>query len=146
MIEAVVRVNDIMGEISSASDEQNRGIEQINIAVAQLDEVTQRNAGLVTESARSAHTMETEVGELSNSIAVLRLAGQGREAVDEPRTTPAAASSAATASAGREACAAAPRHVHHHRPATASHAPRSGQHGTRAASRQASPVEEWIDF
>ncbi len=88
VIEAVIKVNDIMGEIASASDEQNRGIEQVNCAVAQMDEVTQRNAGLVGESARSARTLETQVGELANSIAVLRLAGQGTEgapAQDTPR-------------------------------------------------------------
>ena len=81
VIEAVLKVNEIMGEISSASDEQNRGLEQVNIAVAQMDEVTQRNAGMVVESARSAHIMETQVSELANSIAVLRLAGQGPEVV-----------------------------------------------------------------
>ncbi len=140
VIEAVVRVNDIMGEISSASDEQNRGIEQINIAVAQLDEVTQRNAGLVTESARSAHTMETEVSELSNSIAVLRLAGQGREAVEGE--TEASAASVSTRADARQ------RHVHHHRPASGSPAPLSGQRTLSTASRprQASPVAEWSDF
>lgn len=81
VIEAVLKVNDIMGEISSASDEQNRGLEQVNIAVAQMDEVTQRNAGMVVESARAANIMATQVSELANSIAVLRLAGEGPERV-----------------------------------------------------------------
>ncbi|WP_155402880.1 methyl-accepting chemotaxis protein, partial [Ralstonia solanacearum] len=47
----VKRVTDIMGEISAASDEQSSGIEQVNQAVNQMDEVTQQNAALVEEAA-----------------------------------------------------------------------------------------------
>jgi len=45
--QAVARVTDIMGEIAAASAEQSRGIEQVNQAITQMDEVTQQNAALV---------------------------------------------------------------------------------------------------
>ncbi|HYQ39804.1 MAG TPA: methyl-accepting chemotaxis protein, partial [Pseudomonas sp.] len=78
VIASVLKVNDIMSEIAAASREQSAGIDQVNTAVAQMDEVTHRNAGLVLESARAAQTMNAQVAELSNAISVLRLAGQGK--------------------------------------------------------------------
>ncbi len=47
IVSSVTRVNDIMGEIASASEEQRRGIEQVAQAVSQMDQVTQQNASLV---------------------------------------------------------------------------------------------------
>ncbi|EJX3074821.1 methyl-accepting chemotaxis protein IV [Escherichia coli] len=51
IVSSVTRVNDIMGEIASASEEQQRGIEQVAQAVSQMDQVTQQNASLVEEAA-----------------------------------------------------------------------------------------------
>jgi methyl-accepting chemotaxis protein len=52
IVNAVKRVTDIMSEISAASNEQSTGIEQVNQAVTQMDEVTQQNAALVEEVRR----------------------------------------------------------------------------------------------
>lgn len=49
IVNAVTRVTDIMGEIASASDEQSRGIDQVALAVSEMDRVTQQNASLVQE-------------------------------------------------------------------------------------------------
>ncbi len=49
IVNAVTRVTDIMGEIASASDEQSRGIDQVALAVLEMDRVTQQNASLVQE-------------------------------------------------------------------------------------------------
>ncbi len=54
ILRSVSRVNDIIGDIAAASDEQRRGIEQIADAVSELDATTQQNASLVTASASSA--------------------------------------------------------------------------------------------
>jgi methyl-accepting chemotaxis protein-2 (aspartate sensor receptor) len=54
IVNAVTRVTDIMGEIASASDEQSRGIDQVALAVSEMDRVTQQNAALVQESAAAA--------------------------------------------------------------------------------------------
>ena len=52
IVASVQRVTDIMGEIAAASAEQADGIEQVNRAVSQMDEVTQQNAALVEEPPR----------------------------------------------------------------------------------------------
>jgi len=52
-----LRVTQIVGEISSASAEQSTGIEQVNMAVGQIEEVTQQNAALVEEASAAAHAM-----------------------------------------------------------------------------------------
>ncbi|WP_163648849.1 PAS domain-containing methyl-accepting chemotaxis protein [Modicisalibacter sp. 'Wilcox'] len=82
VVSSVLKVNDIMGEIASASDEQTRGIEQINQAVAQMDEVTQQNAERVQTSARAARELDEQVMRLAEAIGVLRLSGSGQEQVD----------------------------------------------------------------
>ncbi|MDR5741216.1 MULTISPECIES: methyl-accepting chemotaxis protein [unclassified Caballeronia] len=69
---AIQRVTDIMGEIASASNEQTRGIEQVNQAISQMDEVTQQNAALVEEAAAAAGSMEDQAKQLSAAVAVFR--------------------------------------------------------------------------
>ncbi|KFC06482.1 methyl-accepting chemotaxis protein I [Trabulsiella guamensis ATCC 49490] len=75
LVEAVTRVTDIMSEIASASDEQSRGIEQVSLAVAQMDSVTQQNAALVQESAAAAAALEDQAEQLRQAVAAFRLNG-----------------------------------------------------------------------
>jgi methyl-accepting chemotaxis protein I, serine sensor receptor len=72
---AIQRVTDIMGEIASASGEQTRGIEQVNQAISQMDEVTQQNAALVEEAAAAAGSMESQADQLRAAVAVFRTGG-----------------------------------------------------------------------
>jgi methyl-accepting chemotaxis protein len=74
IVSQVQRVNDLVGEISSASTEQTRGIEQIGQAVAQLDQVTQQNAALVEESAAAADSMQQQARGLAQSVSAFRVA------------------------------------------------------------------------
>lgn len=69
---AIQRVTDIMGEIASASHEQSRGIEQVNQAIAQMDEVTQQNAALVEEAAAAAGSLDEQAEHLRAAVAVFR--------------------------------------------------------------------------
>ncbi|BAO93120.1 methyl-accepting chemotaxis protein [Caballeronia cordobensis] len=71
---AIQRVTDIMGEIASASNEQSRGIEQVNQAISQMDEVTQQNAALVEEAAAAAGSMEDQAKQLTTAVGVFRTA------------------------------------------------------------------------
>ena len=82
IVDSVRRVTDIMGEISSASLEQTAGIEQINQAVVEMDNVTQQNAALVEEAAAAAEAMKEQAARLSAAMAVFRIdaAGQAGEA------------------------------------------------------------------
>lgn len=72
--DAIGRASYIMGEIASASQEQSRGIEQLNQAISQMDEVTQQNAALVEEAAAAAGSMEQQAADLSTAVAVFRIA------------------------------------------------------------------------
>ncbi|ALB63135.1 Methyl-accepting chemotaxis protein II (aspartate chemoreceptor protein) [Cronobacter condimenti 1330] len=74
IVGAVTRVTDIMGEIASASDEQSRGIDQVALAVSEMDRVTQQNASLVQQSAAAASTLEDQASRLSQAVAAFRLA------------------------------------------------------------------------
>ncbi|MCU1789078.1 HAMP domain-containing protein [Pectobacterium polaris] len=73
IVGAVSRVTDIMGEISSASDEQSRGIDQVGQAVNEMDRVTQQNASLVEESASAAAALEEQARYLQNAVAVFKI-------------------------------------------------------------------------
>ncbi|MDY7219661.1 methyl-accepting chemotaxis protein [Denitrificimonas sp. JX-1] len=75
---AVKRVTDIMDEISAASQEQSDGIGQVNIAVGQMDEVTQQNASLVQEAVSAAAALEAQAGRLEGAVSEFRL-GAGAE-------------------------------------------------------------------
>jgi methyl-accepting chemotaxis protein len=74
IVSQVQRVNDLVGEISAASQEQTRGIEQVGRAVSQLDEVTQQNAALVEESAAAADSMRVQAEQLARSVSAFRIA------------------------------------------------------------------------
>jgi methyl-accepting chemotaxis protein len=70
---AVKRVTDIMAEIAAASNEQSSGIEQVNQALVQMDEVTQQNAALVEEAAASAEAMREQAGTLMQAVRLFKL-------------------------------------------------------------------------
>ncbi|HHQ4050030.1 TPA: methyl-accepting chemotaxis protein IV [Citrobacter freundii] len=76
IVSSVTRVNDIMGEIASASDEQRRGIEQVAQAVSQMDSVTQQNAGLVEEAAAATGQLADQADHLSACVAFFKLEEQ----------------------------------------------------------------------
>ena len=73
IVSSVTRVNDIMGEIASASEEQQRGIEQVAQAVSQMDQVTQQNASLVEEAAVATEQLANQADHLSSRVAVFTL-------------------------------------------------------------------------
>ncbi len=77
IVRSVRRVSDIIGEITSASAEQSGGIQQVNIAVTQLDQMTQQNAALVEESAAAAQSLSDQAGRLSQTVDQFRLDPSG---------------------------------------------------------------------
>jgi methyl-accepting chemotaxis protein len=111
VVDAVKRVTDIMGEISAASLEQSQGIEQVNAAVTQMDEMTQQNAALVEEAAAAAESLQDQAGSLSEAVSVFKVLGGGGRlaatgatrfipaAPTAPRPAPAAQPLAARAAA-----------------------------------------------
>ena len=79
VLDSVQRVTDIMSEISSASQEQTQGIEEINRSVVEMDTVTQQNAALVEEASAAAQAMHEQADALARSVRRFRLADE-REA------------------------------------------------------------------
>jgi len=75
IVESVQRVNDIIDEISTAASEQSDGIAQVNVAVTQMDQMTQQNAALVEQSAAAAESLKDQSSRLSQLISVFRIRG-----------------------------------------------------------------------
>ncbi|MGY6254787.1 methyl-accepting chemotaxis protein [Paraburkholderia caledonica] len=71
--DSITRVTTIMREIASASDEQRDGIEQVSLAVSQMDEVSQQNAALVEQAAAAATSLDDQARLLRDAVAVFRL-------------------------------------------------------------------------
>lgn len=73
IVSSVQRVSDVISEITAASNEQTAGIEQINIAIVQMDEVTQQNASLVEEAAAAAEALQDQARNLADIVSVFKL-------------------------------------------------------------------------
>ena len=73
IVQQVKRVTDLIGEISSASQEQSSGIGQVNAAITQMDQVTQQNAALVEESAAAAASLKEQAARLAETVAVFKV-------------------------------------------------------------------------
>ncbi len=85
IVTAIARVSDIMNEIAAAAVEQSSGIDQVNVAVTQMDEVTQQNAALVEQAAAAAGSLEDQAQRLAAAVAVFRIDRQAlKYAVGEP--------------------------------------------------------------
>jgi len=69
MLVAMDRVAVLLGQIATASQEQARGIEQVNTAVSHMDEVTQQNAALVEEAAAASESMKEQASRIRGVVA-----------------------------------------------------------------------------
>jgi methyl-accepting chemotaxis protein len=79
VVASVRQVADIMQEITAASAEQSAGIEQVNQAVLQMDQVTQQNAALVEEAAAAAESLQDQAQTLTELVGVFRLHAQAQQ-------------------------------------------------------------------
>lgn len=73
IVDSIKKVTDIMAEIAAASAEQSAGIEQVNQAVGQMDQVTQQNAALVEEAAAAAQAMQEQAVVLAHAVSFFQL-------------------------------------------------------------------------
>jgi aerotaxis receptor len=78
IVDSVKRATSIMGEISTSSREQSAGIEQVNQAIMQMDEITQQNAALVEQAAAAATTMKEQASHLSQLVGAFKLMSGGQ--------------------------------------------------------------------
>jgi methyl-accepting chemotaxis protein len=72
IVASVQKVTTIIGAISAASAEQEHGIEQVNAAISEMDDVTQQNAALVEEAAAAAAAMQAQARELSQLVGAFK--------------------------------------------------------------------------
>jgi methyl-accepting chemotaxis protein len=97
IVSSVQKVTAIMGAISTASAEQEHGIEQVNAAIGDMDDVTQQNAALVEEAAAAADAMQAQAKELAQLVGAFKIDADRRgqasvrqlpAATRRPATTP----------------------------------------------------------
>lgn len=72
IVESVTNINDLVSTIATSAKEQSTGIGEINVAVTQLDQVTQQNAAMVEESTAASHSMAQEAEELARMVAAFK--------------------------------------------------------------------------
>ncbi len=80
IVSSIKRVTDIMAEISAASVEQSSGIEQVNVAINSLDDITQQNSSVVQEATSAAAALEDQAHLLVAAVARFTLDEQARTA------------------------------------------------------------------
>jgi len=88
IVASISRVTGIMSDIAHASAEQTLGIEQINAAITQMDEVTQQNAALVEEAAGAAAALEAQAGSLAHVVGAFTVAPRGGKAQNASNKRP----------------------------------------------------------
>ncbi|OFA06479.1 methyl-accepting chemotaxis protein II [Duganella sp. HH101] len=89
IVQSIQSVADVIGEISAASQEQTSGIEQINDAVMQMDQVTQQNAALVEEAAAAAASLQEQASHLAAAVSVFKTDAARAHAIPKPQRIPA---------------------------------------------------------
>ena len=72
----ITKVNDLIGEISIATNEQAQGVSQINIGLGQVDQVTQQNTASAEQSAAAADELSSQAEQLRQMLMRFRLRGQ----------------------------------------------------------------------
>ena len=89
VVASVQRVTDIVGDISLATQEQSKGLEEVNQAITQMDDVTQQNAALVEQAAAAARSLQEQAGHLSQAVDIFKLRplGAAREPAAHARSS-----------------------------------------------------------
>ena len=80
VVSSVRQVTDIVAEISAASSEQSTGIEQINQAIVEMDNMTQQNSALVEQASAAAQAMNQQADGLAQLVSVFKVGTAGRQA------------------------------------------------------------------
>jgi methyl-accepting chemotaxis protein len=146
IVESIKQVAAIVSDIASASAEQAGGIDQVNRALNQMDEVTQQNSALVEENAATAKTLEQQSQAMDERVAFFRLAA-GAETVAAPRMAKPAGNGHA-APPPRKAVVAKPampqRRAAAPKPPVA--AARAGNGRMQAAAVATAADTEWKEF
>jgi methyl-accepting chemotaxis protein len=101
-VTSVKKVSDIIAEIAAASQEQSSGIDEVNKAVTQLDEVTQQNAALVEEAAAASKSMDDQASNLQELVSIFSIGDAMAEQAAPPARPRATAKASTVPSAGSD--------------------------------------------
>ncbi|MGI8462982.1 methyl-accepting chemotaxis protein [Pectobacterium punjabense] len=105
IVNGVRKVSDLVGEISSASNEQTMGIEQVNVAVNQMEVTTQQNASLVNEASAATQSLQQQAAQLAETVSQFRL-GNSHQIARTPAAAPSLALQPALAAPGKSGVSA----------------------------------------
>lgn len=135
IVTSVKQVADIMSEITAASQEQSEGIEQVNHAIAQMDEMTQQNAALVEQASAAAESMQEHAAQVAQVMQGIDLGGVS------PAPAPSVAKRAPPKPIAKLSAASAPR-----APSKPMSKPIS-KPASKASSKPATPANDgWEEF
>jgi methyl-accepting chemotaxis protein len=128
IVAQVRELNEVVSEIASGAGEQSSALKQINIAISQMDQDTQKNAAMVEETTAASHSLRQEAGSLADAVGRFHISNvQSRPGFREERGQRAGASS-----------------THHARPALKHVANSSG--AAVARMNEAPSRESWDEF
>jgi methyl-accepting chemotaxis protein len=85
IVQSIAGVATLVSEIADASTEQASGIDQVNKALAQMDEVTQQNSALVEQNAAAAKTLEQQAATINGHVGFFKVGENGPAAAPAPR-------------------------------------------------------------
>jgi len=150
IVESINGVASIVSQIAAASAEQAGGIDQVNKALAQMDEVTQQNSALVEENAATAKTLEQSSAAMSERVSAFRLDESAHAGAEE--AGPRVNSSPGAAMRSRlptPATKSSPMAASNRSNGSASIRPRGGARGPAAAMQSSLATaikDEWKEF
>ncbi|MET4897850.1 methyl-accepting chemotaxis protein [Sphingomonadaceae bacterium jetA1] len=140
IIERIVEISGLVGDIASAAEQQSAGLQQVNMAVNEMDGVTQQNAAMVEEATAAARSLASEADSLARQITRFDIG----EAVTAPVLTSPAPASPVHALQDRVA-ASAPR-IAAHAPRPAAPRPIATRSTGGAQSHRAPADDDWTEF
>jgi methyl-accepting chemotaxis protein len=140
IVDSIKKVTAVVAEIAHASAEQSTGIEEINKALTQMDEVTQQNSALVEENAATAKTLEGQAKSMDERVSFFRL--RNGAADDASFETEVADEPVSKVSAPRPKAAAAPKLAA--KPAAVSRGPVGRMQANLATALKQEP--DWTEF
>jgi methyl-accepting chemotaxis protein len=94
IVTQVTQINGVVSEIAASAEEQSTGLQQVNTAVNQMDQVTQQNAAMVEEATAASHALTSEADTLARLISRFELGAKAKAAAAPTAQTPAHAPAA----------------------------------------------------
>ena len=104
----MAEIATVVSEIAASAQEQSAGLEQVNTAINQMDQVTQQNAAMVEESTAASRTLAGETNELARLIGQFSIGGPSTTHAAAPPRTVTALKTVGTGGAARKMEAAEP--------------------------------------